>query len=384
VCNAGATTSCGAYQCAGAVCGTSCTTDAGCAGFCGAGACYSSPANLAGNGDLEYGTPSAWTTNGGGTLVLQNAGTTPATVHAGTYAIADTARTANFQGPGYPLPTGAGIYNVSAWAMMSDPLTTSVNGILQVALSCGATATSHFPFIGPTFSFPLASGAWTKVTGTIDLSAQGADCQPNNATPGVVRSALLYLNQASAGTPTAQPNLFLDDVVVTVTDGHNLVGNPNFEAGVTAGWQNNGGGTLGVSSTIALGGTHSLALTGRTGTFNGPRWGMPIGPAKYNVTFNVLHNGTMNHDISLEGTYTCNDGMGARFPAPFAAANQAGANSWNTLTGTVSFPPANAPAGCKVISAGIYVQQEFVNGGSCSGAECPDLFVDDVQITVAP
>jgi hypothetical protein len=379
-CNAGATTSCGAYQCSGLTCGTSCTTDAACAGFCAAGACFASPANLAGNGDLEYGTTAGWTTNGGVTLALQNAGTTPATVHAGTYALADTARTANFQGPGYNLPTGAGKYNVTLWAMQND--NTAQGAAVQVALSCGSTATSFFPTIG-TYNFNLPQGVWTKVTGTVDLYGQGAACQPDNATPGVVRSALLYLNQAGATQTVAFPNLFIDDVVVTATDGHNLVGNPNFEAGVTNGWQNNGGGTLGTSTTIFLGGSHSLALTGRTGTFNGPRWNMPLGPAKYNVTFNVLHNGTMNHDISLEGSYTCAGGT-AQFPAPFAIASQVGGNSWNALTGPVTFPPANAAAGCKLTSAAIYVQQEFANGGSCTGIECPDLFVDDVSITLAP
>ena len=379
-CNAGATTSCGAYQCSGLTCGTSCTTDAACTSFCAAGVCYASAPNLAGNGDLEYGTPTAWTTNGGGTLALQNAGTVPANVHAGTYAIADTVRSANYQGPGYNLPTGAGKYNISLWAMQNDNV--MQGAAVQVAMKCGPAATQHFPVIG-TYNFNLPQGVWTKVTGTVDLYAQGAECQPDNATPGLVQSALLYLNQAGAAQTVAWPNLFIDDVVVTATDGHNLVGNPNFEAGVTNGWQNNGGGTLGVSTTIFLGGSHSLALTARTSTFNGPRWSMPIGPAKYNVTFNVLHDGAMNHDLSLEGTYTCAGGS-AQFPAPFVGVSQVGGNSWNTLTGTVTFPPANAAAGCKLTAAAIYVQQEFANGGSCSGIECPDIFVDDVSITLAP
>jgi hypothetical protein len=387
-CSAGISTSCGAYQCSGAVCGTSCTTDAACTGFCAAGACSAKPANLAGNGDLEYGTNSGWTTNGGVTLALQNAGTAPANVHSGTYAIADTGRTANFHGPAYTMPTGAGVYNVTAWVMQNSTVQdTTLNAVLNVGLTCGSsTGANHFPSIGPSSGFnqfPIAPGVWTKITGTIDFAAQGADCQPNAATPGVVKNAVLYVNQNGAGTPTAQPDLYMDDVVITATDGHNLVGNPNFEAGVTNGWQNNGGGTLATTTAIFLGGTHSLAHTGRTATFQGPRWNLPIGAAKYNLTFNALHDGTMNHDLILQPTYTCNDGMGARFPASVAIASQVGGMSWNTLSGTYTMPPANAPAGCKMISAAVYLQQEFGNG-SCTGVECPNLYVDDVSITLVP
>jgi hypothetical protein len=337
--------------------------------------------NLAGNGDLEYGAATAWSV-GGGTSSLQNAGTSPSTVHAGTYALGDTARTANFQGPQYNLPTGAGVYNVSLWAMQADVATMSA--AVQINRTCGATSTQDFNGIVGSYGFPLQQGVWTKVTGTIDLtnaygSAQGTNCQPNAATPGVVRSALMYLNQ-TAGTTV--PNLYIDDLVITSTDGHNLVGNPNFEAGATSGWQNNGGGTLGVSTTLYLGGTHSLSLTGRTATFQGPRWNLPLGAARYNITFNALHDGAMNHDLILQPTYTCQGGS-AQFPASVAIVSQAGGNSWNTLAGTYTMPPANAAPGCKLTSAAIYLQQEFGNG-SCSGVECPNLYVDDVSITLVP
>jgi hypothetical protein len=178
------------------------------------------------------------------------------------------------------------------------------------------------------------------------------------------------------------PNLYIDDLVVTVTDGHNLVGNPNFEAGATTGWQNNGGGTLGVSTAIYLGGTHSLSHTLRTATSQGPRWNLPLAAARYNITFNALHDGAMNHDLILQPTYTCLNGQ-ANYPASVAVATQAGGNSWNALSGTITMPPANATPGCKLISAGVYLQQEYGNG-SCSGVECPNLYVDDVSITLVP
>jgi hypothetical protein len=339
--------------------------------------------NLAGNGDLEFGTsPATGWSVGGGSAVLQNAGTTPLTVHSGTYALGDTARTMSFQGPQYNLPTGAGAYNVTAW-VRSDADTTAA---VQVNRSCGATAMTDFNAVVGSYGFALPANTWTPVTGTIDLTnayggTQGTNCQPGNvATPGVVRQALLYLNQTSG---TTFPNLYIDDLVVTVTDGHNLVGNPNFEAGSNTTWQNNGGGSLAVTTAIYLGGTHSLAHTNRTQTSQGPRWNLPLGAARYSFTFNALHDGTANHDLILQPTYTCNDGMGAHYPAAVAFASQAGGNSWNTLTGTYTFPPANAAAGCKMTTAAVYLQQEYGNG-SCSGVECPNFYIDDVSITLVP
>ena len=52
-----------------------------------------------------------------------------------------------------------------------------------------------------------------------------------------MRSATLYLNQTAAGSTLVFPNLFLDDIVVRpIAAGQNLVGDPNLEAGTTAGW----------------------------------------------------------------------------------------------------------------------------------------------------
>lgn len=379
-CNPGATQSCNPYQCdaAGDACETSCSLDTDCTGgFCSATACIVDPPNLAGNGNLEYGTTAGWTTNGGVTLALSSAAA-GGPVHSGLFSIEDSARTANYQGPAYTLPTGAGQYNVTAWAMQSDD--TTLSAALQVALTCGGTSTNHYPTIG-TYGFALPQGLFTMVSGVVDTSAT-ADCQPT-ATPtaGVVRSALLYLNQTAAGTSVVNPNLFLDDLVIQVTDGHNLVGNPNFEASttVTSGWQNNGAGTLGISTTQAHSGANSLSLTGRTSTYNGPLYHLPIGAAKYNVTFYGMHDGTMTHNLSLSATYTCLGGSAA-YPTITTATAVPG-NQWTQLTGTITLPLANAPAGCQMTTAAVYLQQE---SGTCGTIECPDLFVDDVSITLAP
>src|SRR5581483_6393259 len=217
----GVPTSCGAYQCSatGASCKTSCGSDADCnGGFCSAGVCVASnsvtPVNLAGNGDLEYNLTSGWTSTGG-TLTLE---TGAGLLHGGTYSIADTGRTATYMGPSYALPTGAGKYNITAWAMQNTDATFG-SGAMQVNVACGVTNTSNYPVVG-NYGVSLPKGVWTKITGTVDFAAI-TGCDPATA-GGVVDSAITYLNQTAAETPTANPDLFIDDLVVTVTDGHNL------------------------------------------------------------------------------------------------------------------------------------------------------------------
>ena len=385
-CVPSSTFSCNGFVCSAGACGTSCSGDSECSSgrFCSATACFASPVNLAGNGDLEYGAATGWSSfGGGGTLVLENAGTSPTLVNSGTFAIADTARAQNYQGPSYNLPTGAGQYVVSAWAMQNDNPTQTV--ALQIQLTC-KTSTSY-PTIGM-FGLLLSQGVWTHITGTVDFATQGTpagDCQPTATTPGAVKSAVLYLNQTVAGAPVALPNLFLDDVTVQVSDGHNLVGNPNFEANLTSGWQNNGGGVVGISTTNFKSGAMGLGVTGRLAPSNGPRWNLPLGAAKYNVVFNALHTGAQVHDLVLQPTYTCLGGAG-QYPAAIATAAALPKDTWTQLSGTVTLPPADAVAGCKLSSAAVYVQQG--GGGTCGSGtgqvECPDLFIDDVSITLSP
>jgi hypothetical protein len=376
-CTPGVQASCNGYQCdpIGTSCLATCTTDASCTGFCSAATCVAAPTNLAGNGDVEQGTATGWTSNGGSPSAASGTGL----ANTGTYSLKVANRTQNYQGPSYPIPTGPGKYTITAWAMQNDDASLPVG--LQVALNCGVGATSQSFFPGVGFT-TLQQGLWTKITGTVDTSTS-AVCQPTAATPGVVTSATLYLNQntSTAPTPVAFPNLFMDDLVIQATDGHNLVGNPNFEAGATDGWQNNGGGTLSVSTTVHNTGTSSLALTNRTQNYNGPRWNLPIGPGKYNVSLSAQHNGALPHPLMIQPTYTCKGGSG-NYPAAAAYVANTVGGTWYAMSGTVTFPPANAPAGCKLTAAGIYVQQGD-NGACGADIECPDLFIDDVSITLA-
>jgi hypothetical protein len=375
--------SCNGFLCAAGVCGTSCTADSACVagGFCSAGTCVTTP-NVVSNGDLESGGITGWSVFGGaGTLAISSVAA-GGVAHTGQYSVSVSNRSMYYQGPGYNLPTGAGKYNITGWGMQQE--LASIGGLLQVRLLCGTNVNpGYYHTVQPSgFSIPMDQGVWTMFSATIDTaqSPSGVDCLPTGAAPGLIRASTVYLNQYD-DMLSAKPTLYLDDVVVTVTDGHNLVGNPNFEVDtVTDGWQNNGGGVLATSTTAFKSGARSLALTGRTASYNGPRWNLPLGAAKYNVTVHALHNGGLSHDLILQPTYRCLGGVD-QYPAPVASQTQIGGNQWFDLSGTITFPPVNAPAGCKLVSAGLYLQ---TGGGSCGGNECPDLFVDDVSITLAP
>ena len=384
-CVANGSQSCNGFLCSGspAVCGTSCGADTDCVkAFCGAATCVGTP-NIAGNGDLEYGSSLFWQAVNGTSTV----GTTMTGPHGGTYAVSDTARTMFYMGPGYALPTGQGIYNISVWGLQIDSNWPSLTGVLQVRVICKDQSTTYYPFVVQAQT--MMPGTWTMMSGSIDTRQNvGADCAPANG--GLVRSAVLFLNQAMTDTCTGPtgggtvcPDLYMDDLVVTVTDGHNLIGNPNFEAGAADGWGvSSGSASQQVVTTFAHLGTHSLRQYGRQTPATGPKWILPSGYGRYNVSIWVMQNGTVAHDLTLQSTYTCQGGTAQMPPATMTTA-QVAPGTWTQLTGTVTLPPANAPPGCKLTNAAVYVMQEGTACGSgANQVECPDFYVDDASITM--
>ncbi|HET6149690.1 MAG TPA: carbohydrate binding domain-containing protein [Polyangia bacterium] len=374
--------SCGGFRCSNNACETSCASDATCApgAFCGGGGCYGRPFNLAGNGDLEYGIVNPWFGfAGAGAATLSSPGTGIA--HGGQYSVSVGGRTQNYQGPAYNIPSGPGQYIISFWAQqqVDDVLT----GVAQIQLTCSSGTAQYLTVQTAGFGIAMPMGTWTQFSGTVDTSAAGmpAECDPTATPPGMVTRAMLYLNQTAAGTPTATPDFFADDLVVQVTDGHNLIGNPNFETGVTTGWAVAGTGTAAVSSTIFNpGGAMSMGVTGRTTSTSGPSYPLPIGGARYVVTFHALHTGTTPHDLVLQPSYTCLGGAPTT-TAPIETVAAVAGNTWTTLTGMVTLPPLNATAGCKLVAAEVHVEQET---GDCATIGCPDIYIDDASITIAP
>jgi hypothetical protein len=396
-CNPSSPVSCNGFLCQSNACLTSCTDGTACVtgGFCGAGTCVGTNPNLAGNGDLEYGTTDGWSTipSGGGLSVTSTA------ANNGTYSVEQTTRTATYIGPGYYVPTGIGKYNISLWAMQNQVAGgTPPVGLLQLRLLC---AQGTFYYTGNSGS-PMPSGVWVNFTASIDTSNDTnvlSDCfampKTTGILPGLVRSAVVFVNEnmsdALVSGTSMFPNFYVDDLVVTVTDGHNLVGNPNFEAsgGFVDGWGTNmmGSAMLSVSTTQHNGGKNSLWLQNRSLWNTAIRYALPIGAADYAVTFYVMQLGVTSHALQLSAAYSCKGDPSGSVRTKAIAQTTAAlpTGSWAPLSsGAVAFPPSDAPKGCQMTGAAFWVTQ--ADQGTCgtgSGQiECPDLFLDDATIAL--
>jgi len=223
---------------------------------------------------------------------------------------------------------------------------------------------------------------------TSKIMGLGTDCLGPS---GVVRSAALYLNQPdpSTGTPptpTVLPDLYMDDVVIQVPDGHNLISNSGFESGYIDGWAASATPSLlQPTATQKNGGNYSVWLSKRAATTTGITYALPTGAARYHVSFAALHTGTMPHPLVIQPAYTCSGGtqkLGPQITLPGTGGNPGlvDPNTWVTLSGTITLPPANEAAGCIMSQASLTLQQG--DTGACSTVECPDLFLDDASVTI--
>ena len=378
--------SCNGFRCTAGVCGLTCTDDSACVtgGFCSAGTCVAIP-NIAGNGDLETGTTNGWLpANGAGPIAVSSV-SAAGVAHAGTYSATTTSRSYSYHGPGYALPTGPGLYVISGWGMQRTSAV-SLAGRLQVRVTCKTMVNPGLYHAVEVFDLPMPQGEWMHFSSTVDTrSMSPADCVPEMG--GLVRTATLFLNHANdylCGGGGLCSELYLDDVVVQVIDGHNLVGNSNFEAGLPDGWGlSAGSSTLAVSTTFAHGGTQSLRDSARTIPAAGPKYTLPTGAARYAFSFWVMHTGTQPRDLTLQPVYECITPTGPVMPPVIKTETAVAGGVWKQLTGTGVFPAANAPAGCKLRTAAVYVRTDGTACGTGTGqVECPDLYIDDVSITL--
>ena len=313
--------------------------------------------NLAANGDLEYGTPAGWygVFGGGGTLLVSDT-TAAGYAHAGRYSAQATLRTKLYHGPAYRLPTGLGKYPISGWAFQKDDASIA-------ELPARHHFAQHDKQCIPPVAATLTQNVWTRFSATFDTTTPpttpAGDCSSAGTTPGGVKLARIVVNRTRERRPRRVPDLFMDDVVVQVSDGHNLVGNSNFEGGFTDGWTA-GGASVIISSTIAKTGTHSLAVTGRTTTTVGPTYAMPLGAAEYNVVFNALHTGANPHDLVLSATSACLGGHRRSRPRPPPHPVSLPIPG-PEIGGTIALPPPDAPWAASSTDAAIASPTE---GGS--------------------
>jgi GH35 family endo-1,4-beta-xylanase len=290
--------------------------------------------NLLGNGDLEIGAD-GWGAFGGSFVRSSSK------FHGGAFAAQGTARTATWQGPSVQLPTGAGTYEVRAFALQDSAAAQGV--LLSASLTCNGAQT--FPTIA---SATPAGNSWVEMSGTLTVPAGCTTVQ-------------LYLQQNGGST---FPDLYLDDVMLRALDVPNLIGNAGLELG-TQSW-GAFGATFDRTTDFAHSGAYSGVSSARSATWNGPSAFLPTGAGVYNVEIFALQNSGAAMNLLLSAKLACNGSES--FPTLAAPSVPSGA--WTQVNGTL-----NVPAGCSTVQ--VYLQQ---NGGSTF----PNLYVDDLKVSAVP
>lgn len=290
--------------------------------------------NLLANGGVELGND-GW--GGFGASFVRST----AKAHSGSFSAQGTGRTATWQGPAVNLPTGAGTYTVSAYALQESGA--NLDLILSASVTCNGV--QSFPTVS---AKTTQSGQWMQMSGTLQM-------------PAGCTTAQLYVQQNGGST---FPDLYLDDVSVLAADVQNLIGNSGLELG-TNGWQAFGA-TLSRSSNFAHSGSFSALSSGRSATWNGPSAFSPTGQGRYSVSLFALQNSGASVGLLLSASMTC--GGVQSFPTIGSATTASGA--WTSLSGNL-----DVPASCTNVQ--IYVQQ---NGGSTF----PDVYADDLKVATVP
>lgn len=201
---------------------------------------------------FEDGTTQGWITRGPVTLTASTEA-----AHSGSASLKTTGRTSSWNGPSLDLRSRVAVgatYQVSGWVrLVSGSAPTDLRFTLE-RTTAGSTSFSQIT------SSQIASDAgWIQLQGTLTVPA------------GDHSTLLLYLE---SNNPTL--SYYLDDFSLTALsaakcpeplDQSGLM--TNFENGAAQGWTGRGSASVANVTTVAQAGTHSLAVTGRTASWQG-------------------------------------------------------------------------------------------------------------------
>ncbi len=215
-------------------------------------ACVPTTAQVVASTNFEDGQTDGWIPRGGGTTL--SASTNQA--NTGSYSLLTTGRTQSFGGPSIDLSsslTGGQLYIFTIYVRMAEG---EANDSIKMTMQSAINGSNTFNTIaGPS---TVTNGAWVKMV--------GAFTPASNAT-----SLLLYIEGASATS-----SYYVDDFTVAVSNGG--CANPpdnsgfmsDFENGTTQGWAGRGTAQVANTTADAHSGAHSLSVTNRTASWNGP------------------------------------------------------------------------------------------------------------------
>ncbi|MGN9837816.1 endo-1,4-beta-xylanase [Nonomuraea sp. H19] len=295
--------------------------------------------------DFEDGTTQGWSPRGDGVSVTA---TTDA-AHEGTRSLVTTGRTATWHGASLPAPFVKGVtYRVTAYARLAGGQPAGT-----IALTVQRTPTGGTTTYERVAAATVTDGEWVRLAGTYLFSADSTDMR-------------LYAESSDA---TAQ--FYLDDIVISPQgDPTREPISTGFEDGTAQDWSPRAAATLESSTAAAHGGARSLAVTGRSATWDGP-------------AINVLGRMGKGDKYALE--------VWVRL-GPDATAGRLGLSIERRTAGTPSYErivaPKAVPAGEWVRLAGTYTlayDVDFLSVYVESDSGTFPFYLDDFAMTyVAP
>ncbi|MEV6030076.1 endo-1,4-beta-xylanase [Nonomuraea sp. NPDC052116] len=195
--------------------------------------------------DFENGTTQGWGPRGGGVSVT----VTPDAAHGGTSSLLTTGRTATWHGASIAAPFVRGVgYTVTAYARQ-----VSGRPAATIALTVQRTPTGGSTTYERVAAATVTDGGWTRLSGSYLFTAESADVQ-------------LY-----AESSDATGEFYLDDIVVTpLGDPTREPVSSDFEDGTAQDWASRAAATLQPSAEAAHAGSRSLAVSGRSASWDGP------------------------------------------------------------------------------------------------------------------
>ncbi|MGW0201810.1 endo-1,4-beta-xylanase [Nonomuraea sp. NPDC003201] len=195
--------------------------------------------------DFENGTTQGWGPRGDGVSVT----VTPEAAHGGTSSLLTTGRTATWHGASIAAPFVRGVgYAVTAYARQ-----VSGRPAATIALTVQRTPTGGSTTYERVAAATVTDGGWTRLSGSYLFTAESADVQ-------------LY-----AESSDATGEFYLDDIVVTpLGDPTREPVSSDFEDGTAQDWAPRAAATLQPSAEAAHAGSRSLAVSGRSASWDGP------------------------------------------------------------------------------------------------------------------
>lgn len=213
--------------------------------------CGSAAAQVVLSTNFEDGGTDGWIPRGTGTALTNST----SQANTGTHSLLTTGRTQSFGGPSIDMSglTRGQLYIFTIYVRMAEG---QANDSIRMTMQSTINGSNTFNTVASAGT--VTNSAWVKMTGAFSPAASAT-------------ALLLYIEGASATS-----SYYVDDFTVAQSNGG--CANPpdttgftsDFENGTTQGWVGRGAAQVANTTADAHGGVHSLLVTGRTASWNGP------------------------------------------------------------------------------------------------------------------